>query len=162
MEDILYNLMNWAQVEEIVYSESSRPHEILGAKKLEEGILIQCFFPNAKEVKLCLEKTAKEINMKKQDDAGFFAVLLKQKTIPKYHYHVVYEYNSVDRQESYMKFSLYSDEDLDRFSRGVHYDIFEKMGAHLATVDGIEGVYFSVWAPEALRISVVGNFNFWD
>ena len=89
MEDILYNLMDWAQVEEIVYSESSRPHEILGAKKLEEGILIQCFFPNAKEVKLYLEKTAKEINMKKQDEAGFFAVLLKQKTIPKYHYHVV-------------------------------------------------------------------------
>ena len=162
MEDILYNLMDWAQIEDIVYSESSRPHEILGAKKIEEGILIQCFFPNAKEVKLCLEKTAKEVDMKRQDDAGFFAVLLQQKTIPKYHYHVVYEYNSVDRQESYMKFSLYNDDDLDRFARGVHYDIFEKMGAHLVKVDGIEGVYFSVWAPEAMRISVVGDFNLWD
>ena len=77
MQNSLYDLMNWAEVEEVVYSESTDPHRILGAKKLEEGILIQCFFPNAKEVSLVIEKTAKERKMHCQDEAGFFAILLK-------------------------------------------------------------------------------------
>jgi 1,4-alpha-glucan branching enzyme len=45
---------------------------------------------------------------------------------------------------------------------GRHYDAYEKLGAHLKTVDGITGVHFAVWAPNARRVSVVGNFNHWD
>jgi 1,4-alpha-glucan branching enzyme len=45
---------------------------------------------------------------------------------------------------------------------GRHYDAYEKLGAHLKTVDGVTGVHFAVWAPNARRVSVVGNFNHWD
>ncbi len=48
------------------------------------------------------------------------------------------------------------------FNQGNHYEIYDKMGAHLKTVDGIDGVCFTVWAPSAKRVSVVGYFNNWD
>ena len=48
------------------------------------------------------------------------------------------------------------------FAKGTHYEIYEKMGAHLAEEDGKAGTYFSVWAPNALKVSVVGDFNNWD
>ena len=52
--------------------------------------------------------------------------------------------------------------DISLFNEGKHYSIYEKMGAHPMTVDGVEGVLFAVWAPNADRVSVVGNFNNWD
>jgi len=48
------------------------------------------------------------------------------------------------------------------FGHGTHYEIYKKMGAHRVTVDGVEGVYFAVWAPHAEKVSVVGEFNNWE
>ena len=48
------------------------------------------------------------------------------------------------------------------FGQGNHYEIYQKMGAHKVIVDGQEGVYFAVWAPNARRVAVVGDFNDWD
>lgn len=54
--------------------------------------------------------------------------------------------------------------DLDRylFNQGTHYKIYEKLGSHPMTVDGVKGILFAVWAPNAKRVSVVGSFNDWD
>jgi len=54
--------------------------------------------------------------------------------------------------------------DLDKylFGQGTHYEIFEKLGAHPLTHQGVDGVHFAVWAPNAKRVSVIGNFNGWD
>ena len=48
------------------------------------------------------------------------------------------------------------------FGHGTHYEIYKKMGAHKVTLDGVEGVYFAVWAPHAEKVSVVGEFNQWE
>ena len=48
------------------------------------------------------------------------------------------------------------------FGQGTHYDIYKKMGAHPLSPDGEGGTYFAVWAPDARRVSVVGDFNGWD
>ena len=48
------------------------------------------------------------------------------------------------------------------FAEGNHYEIYNKMGAHFAEIDGKKGVYFAVWAPNAVGVSVIGEFNQWD
>src|SRR5256714_9928202 len=58
--------------------------------------------------------------------------------------------------------SIFSDFDLYLFGQGKEYRIYEKMGAHPRTVNGVRGVNFAVWAPNALSISVIGDFNNWD
>ncbi|HQZ24402.1 MAG TPA: 1,4-alpha-glucan branching protein GlgB [Flavobacterium sp.] len=58
-------------------------------------------------------------------------------------------------------YSLFTDFDIDLFKAGKHFRLYEKLGAHLVEVDGVKGVYFSVWAPSARSVSVVGDFNYW-
>jgi 1,4-alpha-glucan branching enzyme len=58
--------------------------------------------------------------------------------------------------------SLLSDDDLFLFNEGSHYRLYEKLGAHPLMVDGVEGTYFAVWAPNAKQVSVIGEFNGWD
>src|ERR671935_1615360 len=58
--------------------------------------------------------------------------------------------------------SLLTDFDLYLFNEGTHVRIYQKLGAHLTTVDGTTGVAFSVWAPNADAVSVIGDFNKWD
>ena len=57
--------------------------------------------------------------------------------------------------------SLFTDFDIKLFKAGKHFRLYEKLGAHLMEVDGVNGVYFAVWAPSAQSVSVVGDFNYW-
>ncbi|KAB1066498.1 1,4-alpha-glucan branching protein GlgB [Tamlana haliotis] len=58
-------------------------------------------------------------------------------------------------------FSLFTEFDINLFKAGKHFRLYEKFGSHIVTVDGIDGVYFAVWAPSAKQVSVIGDFNFW-
>ena len=58
--------------------------------------------------------------------------------------------------------SLFSEIDIDLFKAGKHFKLYEKFGSHLITLDGVEGTYFSVWAPSAKQVSVIGDFNYWQ
>jgi 1,4-alpha-glucan branching enzyme len=58
--------------------------------------------------------------------------------------------------------SILTDFDLHLFNEGSHFNIHEKLGAHLRTVDGVDGAHFAVWAPNAESVSVIGDFNGWD
>ncbi|GLB51640.1 1,4-alpha-glucan branching enzyme GlgB [Neptunitalea chrysea] len=58
-------------------------------------------------------------------------------------------------------YSLFSDFDIHLFKAGKHFKLYEKLGAHLMTVNGVEGTYFAVWAPSAKEVNVIGDFNYW-
>ncbi|MFW6150926.1 MAG: 1,4-alpha-glucan branching protein GlgB [Chloroflexota bacterium] len=58
--------------------------------------------------------------------------------------------------------TLLSEEDLYLFNEGSHFRLYEKLGAHTVERDGVSGTYFAVWAPNAERVSVMGDFNGWD
>lgn len=57
--------------------------------------------------------------------------------------------------------SLFTDFDINLFKAGKHYRLYEKLGAHIITLEGVKGTYFAVWAPSAKNISVIGDFNHW-
>jgi 1,4-alpha-glucan branching enzyme len=58
-------------------------------------------------------------------------------------------------------YSLFSDFDISLFKAGKHFRLYEKMGSHPLTLDGVSGTYFAVWAPTANKVSVIGDFNYW-
>lgn len=165
MNKKLYSLMNWPKIEEIIYSECDDPHAILGPHGAGNQTVVQAYFPEAVEAVLAFKESGETFQMELADDDGYFAVLLPmpEKEVPAYHYKVRQKDGAVlFYGEPYRYAPLITHEDTERFKNGIHYTIYEKMGAHPVTMDGVEGTYFAVWAPAALRISVVGDFNGWD
>ncbi len=164
MNNKLYKLMNWPEIEEIIYSDGDDPHRILGAHKAGTSQLVQMFYPGAQKVSVVTEGTsAKTVAMEEADEQGFFAALVPGKTGMRYHY-LVTEEDGTERtlEDAYRFESLLTREDCVKFSTGVHYHVYEKMGAHLMQRDGVDGVNFVTWAPDAARVSVIGSFNHWD
>ena len=84
MSDKLYEYMDWPEIEAVVYSEESEPRKILGPRVTEDGILIQSFLPNAVKANVIVTKTKETYEMVMEDEAGYFAVLIPEKEIPKY------------------------------------------------------------------------------
>ena len=163
MTNKLYKLMNWSGIEEIVYSESDNPHGILGAHEVGGQTLIQCYYPGAREAELLLDDTRETVTMELADESGFFAALLPGKKRKNYRYQFIMEDGStLIREEAYRFEPLITREDTDKFKNGIHYTVYEKLGAHPMVLDGVRGTAFAVWAPSALRVSVVGDFNNWD
>jgi 1,4-alpha-glucan branching enzyme len=70
--------------------------------------------------------------------------------------------DKTDTQSVRYDMSMLTNDDLFLFNEGSHYRLYEKLGAHPLTVDGVEGTYFAVWAPNAKQVSVMGEFNGWD
>lgn len=161
MEKTLYDMMDWAGIEELVYSEASDPHRLLGAHETEHGVLVQVFIPTAEKVQV--NWGGKQYEMELADEAGFFAVLIPEKKIRAYTLTVTYDNETVQEiRDPYAYGQQIPEEKLKEFAAGVCYDIYETLGAHAKTIDGVEGVLFAVWAPCAMRVSVVGDFNLWD
>ena len=159
----IYKLMNWPEIEGIVYSESDRPQELLGAHVVGNSVLVQAFWPGAKSVRLQLREEDKSYKMELADEEGYFAVLLPGKTVPDYEYVIEYEDGSLQKKKDSYNFKpQLTEQDIEKFQAGIHYTIYEKLGAHPMTIDGVQGVCFAVWAPNAVRVSVVGDFNGWD
>ena len=70
--------------------------------------------------------------------------------------------NFVDTTRSVWNYSLFNEEDIQNFRNGTHYTLYRLFGSHLLTVSGVKGFYFSVWAPNATSVFVVGDFNEWN
>ena len=163
MNNKLYKLMNWPVIEEIIYSESDHPHATLGPHAVGNQTLIQAYFPGAVKANLCLPENQEKVEMEIADEDGFFAVLIPGKTPKEYSYEVTYAGGETKHVEDAYAFEpLISEKDLEKFGLGIHYTVYEKLGAHPMTVNGKKGVAFAVWAPNAIRVSVVGDFNQWD
>jgi len=163
MEDVLYDLMDWAGIEAIVYSEEDQPQNILGPHITDRGLLIQAYLPTAKLVKVKLKKNGKEYTMTMEEN-GFYAVLIPNlKKIASYTLLVTYDNDTVmELYDPYSFGQVLTEADLSSFTKGIHYTIYDKLGAHPKDIDGVSGVHFAVWAPNAVRVSVVGDFNAWD
>ena len=161
MEKELYEVLNWGAMEALEYSECDDPHSWLGAHKTKNGIIYNAFKPTAKSVEVKFKD--KTLKMEPTDEKGNFSLLTKDKKTKDYK--LVITYDNDTKTEEYDAYSfpiVFNSEDEAKFLKGIHYDIYEKLGSHIMTLNGVKGVYFAVWAPNAERVSVVGDFNMWD
>ena len=160
MRKELYDLMDWGRIEGVVYSEENQPHDFLGATVTEAGVLVQTFLPSAVSVTLTGEGIS--CPMEKVDENGFFAALLPGNKIPDYRLEITQENTIRSVIDPYNYEPQIPPKALKKFRAGNCHDIYNYLGAHPATVSGLEGMSFAVWAPNAVRVSLVGDFNGWD
>jgi 1,4-alpha-glucan branching enzyme len=143
----------------------SDPFSVLGPHKVGDDVEIRVFRPDARVVEVVLDREPdKPIAAERSDAEGFFCatVLGAERDVP-YHLRIVKLDGSEERtRDAYQYGSIIGDVDLHLFSEGQHWKIYEKFGAHLRTIGDATGVCFAVWAPNAERVSVVGDFNDWD
>ena len=143
---------------EIIAGRNADPFGYLGPHTENKKTVVRVFLPDARRVVAVSENGEREL--KQIDPAGLFAGPLDS---PKrYRLRAQFGDNEVELEDPYRFAPLLSDYDLYLLGEGSHLRIYEKLGAHLMTLDGVAGTGFVVWAPNAQRVSVVGDFNFWD
>lgn len=145
----------------------SDPHALLGPHSLEATGLtvVRALLPDAEMPCLWL-KSAPNVLYPLEwiaEDHLFEAIIAAELPLPRYRLNATEHGHNHTFDDPYAIItSFLGDQDCYLFAEGNHYQIYEKLGAHLREVDGIAGVNFAVWAPNARRISVVGPFNHWD
>ncbi len=161
------------EIELIVRAEHSDPFHILGAHRLDlEGkpaVAIRAFLPDVTRAWVVRTpdgetSSGTRFEVDRIHREGFFELVLRGETefFP-YHLRVKdAQGNEREFEDPYRFPPVLSDFDLHLIGEGTHQRAYEKLGAHLAEVEGINGVAFAVWAPNARRVSVVGDFNQWD
>ena len=140
------------------------PFRILGPHRVGDDLAVRIFRPDAKEVSIVLPgKEEQRFPAERLRREGFFqATLPGMKRDLDYRIHLTgWDDSTALVRDPYAFGIIMGEVDLHLFAEGNHLQIYEKFGAHLRTIGGAEGVYFAVWAPNAQRVSVVGDFNGW-
>lgn len=158
MIDKAYSCLDWQAIEGIIYADLRNPKQVLEPRAVKDGILYQCFFPGAEKVEFVEKKSGRSHSMVMEDEAGYFACVLTGKK-PAAHTFLV---DGEEKGDPYAFPSLIPPEEESRFSAGISERAYRILGAHVMEYEGESGVLFAVWAPGAMRVSVVGPFNGWD
>ncbi len=138
------------------------PFEILGCHQLRSRRVVRAQLPGAKQAWLLTDDDATA--MKRLQDTALFELDISEINVGQ-HYQLGWtDDHGIERTacDPYSFSPQISDFDLHLFGEGKHWHIYRVLGAHLHQADGIDGVLFATWAPNAERVSVVGDFNQWD
>src|SRR5436190_2327595 len=161
-------VLTHGELESLVQVRHRSPHTLLGMHPLGDGsgVVVRAFVPDAAQVSIepVHEKKKPRIQLKRIHEAGVFEGVSREAQH-------VYAYDLVvtdhagkpwRMRDPYSFLPTLGESDLYLFGKGDERKIYEKLGAQLRVIDGVAGTSFAVWAPNAQRISVVGNFNNWD
>ena len=159
----------FSEIEQIVKGEHSDAFHILGPHlghhESQPGVWVRAFLPKAREAfVVLLEEQGQDHPMEKLHPDGFWAAFFptRQEIFP-YRLKITMADGTTQLLEDPYRFPpLLTDFDLHLIGEGNHRHFYEKLGAHLCDLDGIRGVHFAVWAPNAIGVSVMGDFNRWD
>jgi len=158
-----------AIVNDVVRGECGDPFAVLGPHVFREGqqsgLAIRAFLPQANDaIVVPADPAVAAQPMTPLHPGGLFEARFFDRAEPFAYQLEVRDGGGTSRrcEDPYRFPSTLSDFDLHLLAEGTHYRAYEKLGAHLAAVDGIAGVRFAVWAPNARRVSVVGDWNGWD
>ena len=143
----------------VVQGEHWDPHHILGLHSFFEGKkIIRLWRPDAREI--FVEVGGKVHPTRQIHAAGLFDLIVPDDVT--YNDYRIYHQNGLLAEDPYAFMPTWGEMDSHLFARGTHYQLYEVLGARGVIHDGVKGVKFNVWAPNAMRVSVLGDFNFWD
>ena len=137
------------------------PHSILGMHSERGGVVVRVYDPAARAVTL-LREGASPAPMTRIHPSGLFGIFFRRKTHFAYRLEKDYGDRVFTAEDPYQFLPCPGEMDLYLFNRGEHRRPWEFMGARQRDEGGVKGVSFAVWAPNAERVSVVGDFNCWD
>ena len=141
------------------------PFAVLGMHQAGEHLVVRVFRPDVRRVVVeDVKQPGRQFEAALVHECGFFEALITDSD-ERFEYalrltsHLGDEWTARD---PYSYGPLLGPLDLHLFAEGNHWQLYEKLGAHLLNIGGVDGCLFSVWAPNAQRVSVVGDFNHWD
>lgn len=165
MNNKLEHWINWILYDELINGEINAPMHLLGIHDYGKGQVVTTYKPHAVSVKITSPTGKNEMDMEPVCDKGMFGIYLPKKVFKGNKYRLVTTYedgSTVISADPYSFKGQLTDFEIYLFAEGNNFEIYNKLGAHPMKLDGVNGTYFAVWAPDARRVSVVGDFNMWD
>nr|WP_232020643.1 1,4-alpha-glucan branching protein GlgB [Methylocaldum marinum] len=150
-----------SELQRIILARHHDPFAVLGRHRTENGDVIRAMIPQAETIRIGENGP----NLQRISGTDVFECHLHHDTVVPQHYRLFWTDKSGQPQSHIDPYTFppqLADFDLHLFGEGKHRHIYRILGAHPRAVDGIEGILFATWAPNAERISVVGDFNAWD
>ena len=153
------------QVSQILGAKHGDPFSFLGlhTNPAGEGMVLRVFRPNTVRVHV-IPEGEESLEMSTVDKDGFYELVFPEKK-ERFPYRLKYQFGndlSDEQVDPYSFWNVLGDLDLHLFAEGSHRFLWESLGAHTRELGGVAGVSFAVWAPNAHRVSVIGDFNSWD
>ncbi|MDT0613753.1 1,4-alpha-glucan branching enzyme [Streptomyces lancefieldiae] len=145
--------------ERLIAGTHHDPHSVLGAHRVPGGVAFRTFRPYALAVTLLSGELRAEL---RDDGDGFFSALLPLTDVPPYRLLVTYDGSAQEVEDPYRFLPTLGDLDLYLIGEGRHEQLWQALGAHPTTHEGVTGTRFAVWAPHARGVRVAAGFNFWD
>jgi 1,4-alpha-glucan branching enzyme len=150
------------EITALARGEHADPHHLLGPHAVAGGTELRAFHPDAVRA-ACLLPDGNAVHLEPTDRTGLFTGLIGATTPPRYQVRFEFADGSMWQHDDPYRFPPSVGElDLHLFGEGTHRRLWECLGAHVRTLDGVPGVAFAVWAPSARGVSVVGDFCGWD
>ena len=147
------------EIRAVVEGRHGDPFAILGPHRVGGHLVIRAFLPGADRVAVLAGSTVTPLE--RIDDGGLFEGIVAEDT-GAYLLTVSWDGSEHLLEDPYRFPLILSDYDLHLLAEGTHYRSYERLGAHPIALAAVDGVAFAVWAPNASRVAVVGDFNFWD
>ncbi|GAA5783816.1 1,4-alpha-glucan branching enzyme [Chitiniphilus shinanonensis] len=153
-----------ATVDALMRANHSDPFSVLGMHEVDGKLTVATVQPGASAVAVVDARTGRRVvELDCTDPRGFFeGVVPRRKQRFAYRLAITWDGNEVELEDPYRFPPVLGDQDVWLLSEGTHLRPFERLGAHWRELEGIGGTAFAVWAPNARRVSVVGDFNQWD
>ena len=155
-------LVSTAEIAAIVAASHGDPFAVLGVHPAGSDFVARCFIPHAETVKAYTLDGKPCGTLERLHDAGFFEGAVDLAEIQPIRYRAANSGGTWWVTDPYSFGPVLGPMDDYFIAEGSHLRLFDKLGAHLIEHEGATGVHFAVWAPNALRVSVVGDFNDWD
>jgi 1,4-alpha-glucan branching enzyme len=155
------------QVDRIIHNQHHDPFEILGSHLIDQdgkpAWIVRAYLPSANAAWVVCPSEKIEYPMETLHHPHFFQCVVPTAELANYQLRIREgEHERVFYDPYSFKSPGLTDFDLHLYAEGNHHRIYEKLGAHVTNLDGVSGVYFAIWAPNARNVSVLGDFNYWD